>query len=87
MPLVLRQDWYESERGWGQRSDGYSLHLDEQCYERFVDKHWSDYEAIHGTKVPDVYSRPKFSKPFTIIVDDTTYNAVRDSENGLRYYN
>lgn len=36
--IVICQPWTESERGWGRRSDGYSLHLTEQIHKNYVAK-------------------------------------------------
>jgi hypothetical protein len=36
--LVIRQEWEESERGWGCRPDGYSLHLDKEDRNTYIKK-------------------------------------------------
>jgi len=61
--LVLYQGWEESERGWGVRPDGYSLHVDRQHRDAFVDHFLKRQHAFfqeHGLKedgVPDEYTR------------------------------
>jgi hypothetical protein len=78
---VLRQDWLESERGWGQRPDGYSLHLTRVDVRQFVNEYWDRMPD----EVPDEYSRPR-GEPFLVDVDDVTYLAVKASKNGTRHY-
>tara|TARA_Y100000034_G_scaffold135249_2_gene206403 strand:+ start:90 stop:392 length:303 start_codon:yes stop_codon:yes gene_type:complete len=56
------QDWIESERGWGQRPDGWSIHLtiedvvefNEQANKRQVE--FYEGQGIMG--VPDEYESP-----------------------------
>lgn len=36
MPQVIVQKWEESERGWGTRPDGYSIHPDDAARKRFM---------------------------------------------------
>jgi hypothetical protein len=51
---VLRQEWLESERGWGTRPDGYSLHLTEADRQAYI----KAYRAKMPGAVPDEYARP-----------------------------
>jgi len=51
---VIRQDWLESERGWGFRPDGYSLHLTEEDRKSYIKAYWDRMPD----QVPDEYSRP-----------------------------
>jgi hypothetical protein len=61
--LVLYQAWEESERGWGVRPDGYSLHIDRSHRDKFVEallKRQSEYFKGRGLKdgdAPDEYTR------------------------------
>ena len=50
---VVVQKWEESERGWGVRPDGYSLHIDEAQRKRYIDA----YRAEMPNTAPDEYSR------------------------------
>lgn len=62
---VWVQKWTERERGWGQRPDGYTLHIDKDDIDRFV-KAMRDREAAQGFgehNVPDEYSSPE-GKPY-----------------------
>ena len=70
MKTIVIQTWTESEKGWGTRPDGYSLHLSEQDLDKFVELYWKDMPA----QVPHEYSRPDASlgqslSPRTVQVD------------------
>src|SRR5687768_1019704 len=77
--------WEESERGWGVRPDGYSLHLTIVDVERYIKKYWDSMP----NEVPDEYSRPG-GAPYICLVDLETYEALKDSEAkndyGIRRY-
>ncbi|MBP9757487.1 MAG: hypothetical protein KBD06_02715 [Candidatus Pacebacteria bacterium] len=78
---VVRQDWLESERGWGCRPDGYSLHRTSGDVQEFV----RDYWARMPDAIPDEYSRPEGS-PRIVTVDKEVYDRVVASKNGTRHY-
>jgi hypothetical protein len=59
MATAYRINWIESERGWGTRPDGYSLHVSEAEAKRYVDEYWDGMPD----DPPDEYSRPD-SEPF-----------------------
>jgi len=75
-PVVL-QEWEESERGWGCRPDGGSLHINSAALEAFTKAYWDKMPK----EVPDEYSRPCGS-PQIVDVDTKTYNRVKKSGNG-----
>ncbi len=60
---VLYQEWEESERGWGVRPDGFSLHVDRAHRDAFVtsyQKRQHEYFVSSGMSedsVPDEYTR------------------------------
>lgn len=81
MPDVMRQNWLESERGWGTRPDGYSLHINKVHRDQFIE----EYNETLPKEVPDEYSRPE-GKPFVISVDDETFAEVKKSKNGVRKF-
>jgi hypothetical protein len=85
--LIIRQDWTESERGWGLRPDGYSLHLTRADRDKFIEQYWERekaYNEEHGVEgVPDEYSRPE-GDCFEFPVDRTTLNKVREGKYGFR---
>lgn len=70
---VVCREWEESERGWGCRPDGFSLHKDAaahaayvaQCMERLPDA------------VPDEYTRP-LGAPFTVVVKPEVFAQVQE---------
>jgi hypothetical protein len=64
---AICQKWEESERGWGSRPDGYSLHLCESDRQAFIKKYWDRMPA----SAPDEYSRPD-GAPYECEVDEAT---------------
>jgi hypothetical protein len=77
---LICQKWEESERGWGTRPDGYSLHLtnhDRVCY---IQDYWSEMPDT----APEEYSRPD-GTPYVVSVDQTTYEQVVSSGGSRRY--
>jgi hypothetical protein len=82
---VVRVDWVESERGWGQRPDGYSLHLTREDAEAFIKDYW-DKMPDRGPRgeVPDEYSRP--GEPMLSQVNTRTLRKIKKSKNGLRVF-
>lgn len=81
MKFVYCLLWEESERGWGVRPDGASLHLSTEDSAQFVKAYW----AQQPDEVPDEYSRPS-GKPKLIEVDDETYEKIEASKNGIRIW-
>jgi len=75
--VVWRMDWEESERGWGVRPDGYSLHLTPEAwtkfYAEFVRK---ERERNPSGIVPDEYSRPCSDNPRLVEVIKKVYDEV-----------
>lgn len=78
---VVKQLWEESERGWGIRPDGYSLHLNEEDRKNYV----SDFNKTLPSYVPDEYSRVSGS-PTIIDVDSKLYKEIKASKNGIRVW-
>lgn len=68
---VFAQDWEESERGWGVRPDGVTLHLSLKDVEEHIKAHW-DYLP---PEVPEEYSRPA-GKPYEIEIDGVLYDTL-----------
>ena len=50
MKPVIKQLWEESERGWGIRPDGYSLHLNNEDRKQFIKEYWA---LLPDGPVPD----------------------------------
>lgn len=78
---VIVQKWEESERGWGTRPDGFSLHLTEADRETFIKQYW---ERMPDS-TPHEYSRPD-GKPYRALVDAEILARVKKSVNGIRSY-
>lgn len=64
--------WEESERGWGIRPDGCSVHLSEEKALNFIK---SQQDALPKGYVPDEYSRPS-GNPRLVEVSESLYKYV-----------
>lgn len=53
MNKVILQLWEESERGWGTRPDGCSIHIDLNQHKKYITESYKD----RGDDVPDTYER------------------------------
>lgn len=82
MITVVKQNWEESERGWGIRPDGYSLHLTEEDRKAFIKEYWDDQPS---GEAPDEYSRPS-GNGYLADVQDDTYQTIKNSKNGIRVF-
>ena len=78
---VVCQRWEESERGWGVRPDGYSLHLTESDRQTFVKAYWDRMPD----NVPDEYLRPS-GNPYWCLIDSETYDKIKDPVSGIWVY-
>ncbi len=78
---VLCQKWEESERGWGTRPDGYSLHLSVADKDAFIRKYWDGMPD----SVSDEYSRPD-GTPYWCEVAEVVYKKVKASSLGISEY-
>ena len=83
MNVVWLQSWEESEAGWGQRPDGFSLHITEDSAKNFVDSFMKSQEEVLGEATPPEYDRPA-GNPYRVSVDDETLAKIEETENGLR---
>lgn len=77
---VLAQSWTESERGWGQRPDGYSLHQTKEDRDAFVDSYNKQFN--NKAEVPDEYSFADGS-PTVVVVHTSIYRKLKASKNGI----
>lgn len=68
---VICQPWWEKEKGWGERPDGWTMHANEEDRQAFIDAYWGRMPD----KVPNEYSYPD-GDGFLIEVDDATYQVV-----------
>ena len=71
MNKVILQIWEESERGWGTRPDGCSLHTDSNQRDEYL----SSIYKNRGGDVPDEYDRI-VGNPIEVFVDDDLYEKV-----------
>lgn len=86
-PIVV-QEWIESERGWGCRLDGYSIHLSEKDRTEFVNNFIAEERKRNPSEVvPDCYSRPN-GNSFIKDVEGQTYEKIKEikSNGGLGYW-
>jgi len=79
MVILFRQEWTESEAGWGQRRDGYSYHLDAESAKSFIKDYWDKMPKT----TPSEYSRPD-GEPESITTTLDHYIKVSETKNGLR---
>jgi hypothetical protein len=78
---LYRQDWLESERGWGIRPDGYSLHASRSDCGAYIKEYWDRMPD----EVPDEYSRPD-GEVYTVEVSKSVWETVVASKNGTRHF-
>lgn len=80
---VVAQQWEESERNWGIRPDGYSLHMTEDDRLQYI----ADYWAAMPATAPAEYSRPCGRAYFTQIPDSVYRELVEAKDaHGARFY-
>jgi hypothetical protein len=77
---VIAQNWVESERGWGTRPDGISIHRTEQERADYVKRYW---DGMPNT-VPDEYSRPE-GDPYRLPLTLET-NTLIGWDDGVRVF-
>ena len=83
---VFHQPWIESERGWGVRPDGYSLHLSEADRDLYIEAYW---HSMPPGAAPTEYSKPggDTEKRFAHVnVYEALQEARSKGEYGLRFY-
>ena len=81
---IIYVSWEESERGWGIRPDGCSLHLTEEDFRNYEKWYWKSIGESYGNKVPDEYSRPA-GRPITAYTNEKLYEEIKKSKDGLRF--
>lgn len=80
---VFAQAWEESERGWGVRPDGASLHRTLEDCKEFRRAFWEKELASQIPGVtPDCYSRT-VGVPQEVAIDEELYEHVAASEHGI----
>lgn len=81
MHTVIVQKWEESERRWGVRPDGYSIHKDKEALHRYITTYWQGMPA----EASDTYSRPS-GTPYEAEVDDDKFEMLAKSRDGVLFY-
>lgn len=77
---AICQKWEESEKGWGTRPDGFSLHLSYEALAKFITAHWDELPD----EVPEEYSRPS-GTPYPVGVSDTVFAMLRATGGSLLF--
>ena len=75
---IVVQKWEESERGWGIRPDGFSIHPSMEALKKYIERYWDGMPD----SAPDEYSRPCCT-PYLADVDDETWEQIQKSKDGL----
>lgn len=87
-PAILVH-WTESERGWGQRPDGVSLHRSKEAAAAYIEEYW-DRMPPRGPKgeVPDEYTFPHDAR-IPVMVNGEVWIDITEGHNphGLRLGN
>jgi len=82
MKKVYLQYWEESERGWGIRPDGCSLHLTEEDRNKYIT---SIYEQRKNDKeVPYEYDRP-VGESIEVMINDNLFELIKKSYRLLSF--
>lgn len=71
MNKCILQIFEESERGWGVRPDGCSIHLDEKSRVDYIDGIYKNRSSV----VPDEYDRP-VGNPIECFISDNLFEKV-----------
>lgn len=73
---LYMQYWVESERGWGIRPDGSSIHFSLENLKDYI----NDIYCNRDDEVPNIYERT-CGDPIEIEVNETIYNLVSENKN------
>ena len=95
--IVYFQFWWETERGWGERPDGYSLHLTVQDHKEWIRAYWKRMPDRVNGEAPDEYSYPcgmgydrMKGDPIQVEINEKSplYKQLIDNkkQNGIRGY-
>ena len=76
MNKIVLQLWEESERGWGIRPDGCSIHLDDKERLLFIDNEYSN----RSESIPDEYERI-VGGPLDAYVTDSIFGILTESKS------
>lgn len=73
--------WTESERGWGSKPDGCSIHLTEEDYKAFVQDYWDGMPE----ETPDEYTRPDKNLK-EVVLSDALFEKLNKQKLGIRLW-
>ena len=73
---IVGQIWTESERGWGQRPDGFTLHDTKESCTAWVKKYWASMPSTS----PDTYSFPD-GDSFEVYVTEEVFEKITSNDN------
>ncbi len=79
--IAFLDSWTESESGWGQRSDGYSMHLTEKDYTKYVEDYWSTMPD----KTPHEYVRPDGCLK-EVVISDKLFKQLKKAKGNMRLW-
>lgn len=81
MQIAVCMTWTESERGWGQRPDGFSLHQTKEDCAAYIKAYWATQP---DGPAPDEYSRPD-DNAYLVKVSDRLFSKLKKNK-GLRFW-
>lgn len=73
---VLVQNWEESERGWGVRPDGFTVHVSRVQRDKYVKWYNETYNNL--SEAPDEYTRVS-GDPIEVEVSDALFEKIRQA--------
>ena len=79
--IAICQRWVEHEHGWGNRPDGFSLHLSVEGLLRYIKDYWDSMPK----KMPAEFSAPA-GTPYEVGVGDGVVEELKLAGDGLRFY-
>ncbi len=84
MKTIVCQLWTESEAGWGQRPDGYSLHLNNTQRLQYIKKYNDSLPPRVNGQPPSVYSFAD-GNGYLVDVEDELFTKIEQSQNGCMF--
>ncbi len=74
---VVRQEWIESEAGWGQKHDGFTIHLNNEDKDNFIKEYWDEEKKNNPSgETPSIYVRPEWNSDL-IDVEEEVYKKLK----------
>lgn len=81
MKKAVLETWTESEAGWGQNSDGCSIHFTKEDCKNYIETYWKSMPK----STPSVYERPD-SNVREVMISDKLFKRIENSDNGIRLW-